>query len=230
MRQTLFKKLTTSYYYDGNCSDFNVSSEIKTEAAAHYSGFVEGSYFKVCFYNPLTWINKLILLIAFVYIYHCFIVALFESDTAIISNQYDTKISPANWTFAIWAVIYTWQIIHVVYSLTLLCRKGSHGNYLYVHPEPLHYSFYIVYYIINNLLNLGWIFVFDRSGKRPELFIVAMFLLWLITFTLYICCVLICKYLSRTGAALELSGNVKDIWMIRIFALNDITFYGTKVP
>ena len=155
----------------------------------------------------------------------CF-AAIFESDTGTISDQYDTKITPAGWTFTIWAFIYTWQIIHVVYSLTLLCRKGSDGNYLYVNPEPLHYSFYIVY-IINNVLNIGWIIAFDRSGKRPELLIIAMFLLWLITFTLYICGVLICKYLSRAGATLEQSGNVKDIWMIRMFTLNGIAFYGT---
>ena len=157
---------------------------------------------------------------------NCYIAGILESDTGTISDQYDTKITPAGWTFTIWAFIYTWQIIHVVYSLTFLCRKGSDGNFLYVNPEPLHYSFYIVY-IINNVLNIGWIIAFDRSGKRPELLIIAMFLLWLITFTLYICGVLICKYLSRAGATLEQSGNVKDIWMIRIFTLNGITFYGT---
>jgi len=154
--------------------------------------------------------------------------AIFESDTGTISDQYDTKITPAGWTFTIWAFIYIWQLIHVVYSFTLLCRRGSDGQYLYMKPGPLHYSFYIVY-MINNILNIGWILVFDRSGKRQELLVVAMILLWLITFTLYVCGVLICRYLSRAGASLELSGNVKDIWMIRIFVLNGIAFYGTWV-
>lgn len=147
---------------------------------------------------------------------------LFLSDTGTISDKYDTKITPAGWTFTIWAFIYIWQIVHLVYSLTLVCRKSSaDGQYLYVSPGHIHFSFYIVY-IINNIINIAWIFTFDR-----EMMEVAMVALFLITFSIYICGVLVCRYLSRAGAALEAAGNVKDIWMTRLFVLNGLAFYGT---
>lgn len=151
---------------------------------------------------------------------------LYESDTGTISDLYDTKITPAGWTFTIWAFIYIWQIVHVVYSLTLLCRRGANGQYLYVSPGHMHYSFYIVY-MINNIFNIGWIFVFDRSANNPDMLYGAMILLWLITFTIYVCGVIVCKYLSNAGAVLESTGNVKDIWFTRLFVLNGLVFYGT---
>ena len=47
VKQGNFPKLTKTYYYDGPCSDSNVSLSIKTQAAAHYKGQTEGGFFKV---------------------------------------------------------------------------------------------------------------------------------------------------------------------------------------
>lgn len=47
VRQTVFKTLPKSFYFDGHCSDYNVSQEIKSEAVKRYAGLVEGGYFKV---------------------------------------------------------------------------------------------------------------------------------------------------------------------------------------
>jgi len=147
--------------------------------------------------------------------------ALFVSDTGTISDKYNTDITPAGWTFTIWAFIYTWQVIHAIYSLTLLCRKTTQGHYLYVYPGHIHYSFYIVY-IINNGINIGWLFLFDREYME-----VAFVFLFFIALTIYICGVLLCRSLNHAAAELEKSGQSKDIWLTRLLTLNGMAFYGT---
>lgn len=149
------------------------------------------------------------------------VTSLYLSDTGTISDKYDTLITPAGWTFTIWAFIYTWQVVHVIYSLTLLCRKTSSGHYLYVYPAHIHFSFYIVF-MINNAINTGWIFLFDR-----EMLIVSFIFLIGISVAIYVGAVLLCRSLNQAGDVLEKSGNVKDIWMTRLFTLNGLAFYGT---
>lgn len=146
---------------------------------------------------------------------------LYKSDTGTISDKYNTKITPSGSTFTIWAFIYTWQLTHVVYSLTLLCRKNSDGQYLYLRPGHIHFSFYIVF-MINNAFNIGWIFLFDR-----ELMEVALVFLILIAVTLYICGVIVCRSLYQAGGELERLKTVKDIWLTRLLLINGLAFYGT---
>ncbi|KAF6019753.1 hypothetical protein EB796_021981 [Bugula neritina] len=147
---------------------------------------------------------------------------LYKSSTGDVADKYEILISPAGWTFTIWAVIYIWQFIHIIYSFTLICRKNKQGEYLYnANPSHIHFSFYIIY-IINNCVNIAWIFVFDR-----ELLVASTVVLFVIAISLYICGIIICKYLDHAAANLESSDLGKDIWMTRIFTLNGIGIYGT---
>ncbi|KAF6019754.1 hypothetical protein EB796_021982 [Bugula neritina] len=145
-----------------------------------------------------------------------------RNSTGGISEKYDILISAAGWTFSIWAVIYIWQFIHIIYSFTLICRKNKQGEYLYnANPSHIHFSYYI-FYIINNCANMAWIFIFDR-----ELLVASTVVLFVIAVSLYICGIIICKYLDHAAANLESSGLGKDIWMTRILTLNGIGIYGT---
>ena len=76
--------------------------------------------------------------------------------------------------------------------------------------------------MLNNALNTSWIFIFDR-----ELLELSFVFLCFITFTLYICGVIVCKYLYEAGSYLSSTGNYKDIWLTRILILNGVAFYGT---
>lgn len=41
-----------------------------------------------------------------------------------ISRMYPTDVKPARWSFSIWPVIYTWQCLWIIYSLTFIVRKS----------------------------------------------------------------------------------------------------------
>lgn len=148
---------------------------------------------------------------------------MYMSETGNVSDKYPTAFTPAGWTFSLWGFIYTWQVLHAAYSLSLICRKNKDGDYLYIKPGHLHFSFYIVY-TLNNGLNIGWIFLFDREYLEASFAFIC-----LIAFTLYICGVLICKYLDKASAYLTLTGYRKEIWLTRMFTLNGVAFYGTWV-
>lgn len=146
---------------------------------------------------------------------------LYESNTGAISDAYNTALTPAGWTFTIWAFIYIWQLVHIIYSHTLLCRRTPEGEYMYMSPAHLHPAFYIVF-LVNCLLNLAWIFLFDRQYME-----VAFVFLLAIACTLYASGAIVCWSLSKAGAALERLHRVKDIWLTRILVLNGLAFYGT---
>ncbi|XP_067950186.1 uncharacterized protein [Watersipora subatra] len=146
---------------------------------------------------------------------------IYMNRTGDIANKYVTKLSLSGWTFTIWIFIYIWQSIHCIYCLTLICRKNKDGVPLYRQPGHIHFSFYIVY-MLNNAFNIAWVFIFDR-----ELLELSVIFICLITFTLYICGVIVCKYLYEAGSYLSSTGNYKDIWLTRLITLNGVAFYGT---
>lgn len=144
--------------------------------------------------------------------------ALFVANQTSLSAKYDTPITPAGWTFSIWGFIYAWQALHLVYGLTLLCRRAQ-GQYLYLDPTPVPTTFYLVY-MLNNACNMGWIFTFDR-----EVLSAALVFLLLIAITLYICLAIAMRHLVVVGAALVKNGQYKDVWFARMFVHNGIALY-----
>lgn len=139
----------------------------------------------------------------------------------LLGRKYTTFITPAGWTFTIWTFIYAWQLLHVVYNLSLIVRKTNGGNYLYVFPGHVHWPFYFMF-IINNGFITGWIFVFIN-----EMVVVSFVFLLLGTLSLVACGIIVCLSLNRAGSVLERSGNKKDVWFTRLILLNGLAFYGT---
>ena len=78
-----------------------------------------------------------------------------------MSDENNTEFTPAGWTFSIWGIIYFWQAAWLLYAISRIPRK-SNEDYLYIVPDTLHY-FVFVFYILNMVLNISWLFLWDRE-------------------------------------------------------------------
>ncbi|XP_067291538.1 uncharacterized protein si:ch211-161h7.5 [Pseudorasbora parva] len=141
------------------------------------------------------------------------------NTTSAISNKYNTEITPSGWTFSIWGVIYAWLSLMHAYILSTTCRRTVYGP-MYCSPAVLPYGFFITW-IINMLLNIGWLLLWDR-----EVMIASLIFLALIAFTNYVMIFFTCHALKLHGAWLHKYHKV-DLWCIRILVQNGIAVYTT---
>ncbi|XP_002737958.1 uncharacterized protein LOC100367931 [Saccoglossus kowalevskii] len=139
---------------------------------------------------------------------------LFLHSVSNLSDKYYTEITPAGWTFSIWGVIYTWNILWLIYALTTIFRKNG-TDYVYVRPRVLTPLFYATF-SLNLGLNIGWLILFDR-----EYLLVSLFCLALIAFTLYVC--IFISHFNLYRNLHELS-NI-DVWAIRVLVHNGLAMY-----
>ena len=145
---------------------------------------------------------------------------IFVNSTGDASDYFFLEITPAGWTFSIWGVIYAWQVLFMAYVLTTLCRQRE-DSYLYVAPDVWPPAIFVLY-IINNLLNVAWLLLFDRfliNWALPALLLTPA--------TLYACLFLSARRLTAlTGTFKEMNLRA-DIWMIRLFVHNAFGMYAT---
>ncbi|KAK3592746.1 hypothetical protein CHS0354_016502 [Potamilus streckersoni] len=147
---------------------------------------------------------------------------LFLSNQANLSDKYYLEITPAGWTFSIWGFIYTWQALWLLYSFILLFRKTPIGP-AYLNPEVVPSSLLAVY-ILNMLLNIGWLFLFDR-----EIIQAALADIFMMSVTLYICLFLSYRAFDKHVIQLLKEGRRYDIWFIRILLHNGLGIYATWI-
>ncbi|XP_033725752.1 uncharacterized protein LOC117315597 [Pecten maximus] len=147
---------------------------------------------------------------------------IYESNTGDVSDYFYLEITPAGWTFTIWAFIYAWQIIWLIYGLSTICRKSESGIYIYQLPV-MPPAIYIVY-ILNLGFNVGWMVLFDRKYINISLPDAA-----LMAFTLYIILGISCRAVRNNISSLVKDGAGKEAWFIRFFLQNGIAFYATWV-
>ncbi|XP_051971065.1 uncharacterized protein si:ch211-161h7.5 [Xyrauchen texanus] len=143
----------------------------------------------------------------------------FLNTTSAISNKYDTDITPSGWTFSIWGVIYTWLTLMHAYILSTTCRRTAYGP-MYCSPAVLPYGFFISW-ILNMLLNIGWLLLWDR-----KVMIASLIFLALIAFTNYLMIFFSCHGLKEYGAWLNKYHKV-DLWCLRMLVQNAIATYTT---
>ncbi|KAG8443920.1 hypothetical protein GDO86_009210 [Hymenochirus boettgeri] len=145
---------------------------------------------------------------------------IFLQSVGNISNKFNTDFTPAGWTFTlIWNVIFAWQFLWFGYILSLICRRSELG-WFYLKPDLFPVSFFLVW-MLNNVLNIGWLFLWDREYLIP-----ALVFLGAIAFTNYIVLFISYRAVFLNGEWLQKQHKV-DLWLIRIFAQNGITFYAT---
>ncbi|XP_046379254.2 uncharacterized protein LOC124151041 [Haliotis rufescens] len=145
---------------------------------------------------------------------------LFNRGIANVSDTYHLDMSPVDGTFALWGVIFIWQICWVIYSLTALCRKTGDGR-VYDSPILLPSAFYVSF-IVSLCLTMGWLFLWDRLFLSLSLVV----MLFVSTF-LYISLALSYNALERHMPLLYVQERKIDIWCIRILVQNGIALYAT---
>ncbi|XP_071103423.1 uncharacterized protein [Haliotis cracherodii] len=143
----------------------------------------------------------------------------FLTTTTAISDRFISQITPVGFTFIIWGLVYVWQLVWIIYELTLLCRKSASGEPLFLKPILLTTAFFGIY-ILSLVLNVFWLFMFDR-----ELIGLAFVTLAGISVTLYICLGL--SYLAMYKNRFILSNQSRrvDIVLISIFVHNGLALY-----
>jgi len=150
---------------------------------------------------------------------------IYVSTTGDVSDSFYTPITPAGWTFSIWALIYLYQFVWMIYGLTTICRRNKKtGDYLYMSPAysmpPTLYGIYI----INLASNVTWIFVFDRSLIGWALFVVII-----MAGTLYACIAISLVGTARNNDSLTQEGHSTEIGLIRGMVHNGLALYATWV-
>jgi len=128
-----------------------------------------------------------------------------------IANRYPLQIIPADWTFElIWAIIYIWQALWQFYIL----KRIIFNNDLYLGGK-----FYFGF-ILSNILNLIWIFLWCNNYK-----LIAGIIIIILTLILYLCVWILllmfygCSYWEGKSDMLQ--------WKINILLINGIAFYAT---
>ncbi|XP_069118109.1 uncharacterized protein [Argopecten irradians] len=149
-------------------------------------------------------------------------IGIYESTTVEISDYFYLEITPAGWTFTIWAFIYVWQIVWLIYGLSTICRKSESGIYIYQLPvmPPVIY----IIYIFNLCFNVAWMVLFDRKYiniSLPDACFMAL--------TLYIIIGISSWRVRKHQDNLIKDGVGKEAWFIRFFLQNGIAFYATWV-
>lgn len=100
---------------------------------------------------------------------------LFNSSVGDISDKYSTDVTPAGYTFSIWGIIYFWQTAWTLYALSAIFRKNSKGRVI-LNPVVLTIPFYVLW-IITCILNIVWLFTFDRESLLASFFVLFLFTL-----------------------------------------------------
>ncbi|XP_043911508.1 uncharacterized protein LOC122788674 [Protopterus annectens] len=144
---------------------------------------------------------------------------LFHGTVGNVSDRFITKMTPVNSTFAIWGLIFFWQAIWIIYALSGICRRTELG-WMYIKPDLLPDSFYMVW-ILNNLIIIGWLFLWDR-----EYLVAALVFLVGIAVTNYVTLFISHRALHSHSTWLQ-SFHKTDIWLIRILVQNGIALYAT---
>lgn len=88
--------------------------------------------------------------------------SIFYSTVGDISDLFELYITPAGFTFSIWTVIYLWLAVSLVVMVITIFVSNSVGR-VYLSP-PIMSPFVTATFSINMILNLAWIFIWDRAS------------------------------------------------------------------
>lgn len=142
---------------------------------------------------------------------------LFPKETGQISRKYPTELTPASSTFLIWAFIYSYQVVWLIYSLTVICRNVA---------DILPGWFYGCF-MCANVCNFIWLLVWSREYLHVAFAVLTLNSVAL-NLTLYFAYTGLYRYLSAFPKDGETPSRV-DIWCIRLLVQNGVIFYNTWV-
>ena len=135
-----------------------------------------------------------------------------KNSTGDVSNQYYTQITPADYAFLIWNVIFVWQILWLGYAWSFVFRPKA--------TRTIAVGVYWAYTLANSS-NITWIYLWGN------LFIGgALALLILINVFLYASLGLLCFYLHRWAHDVIKTSRV-DYFLTWALVVNGVGFYAT---
>ncbi|XP_072043715.1 uncharacterized protein [Amphiura filiformis] len=145
---------------------------------------------------------------------------LFINDIGAVSDEFALDITPADFTFIIWGLIYIWQAAWIIYVLTSLCRRNQYGA-VFTNP-PIVTPFFLMSYCLNLWLNIMWLFLFDR-----KLIVWSFICIFLMYFTLEFPA-LMSHHVAVHKYGKQLKKDHKaDRFAIRILIQNGLVLYRT---
>ncbi|KAM8966665.1 uncharacterized protein RCH25_025318 [Pelodytes ibericus] len=144
---------------------------------------------------------------------------LFYATGSNISGKYSLDVTPAGWTFSIWSVIYIWNGLWIIYAFSTLFRRKKQ-DYIYVTPG-IHPPGFFAVWIINNVINIGWLFLWDR-----EYLVLANVFLVLLPATCFMMLYMSYKHCYKHREQLEKDYKF-DLWCTRILVHNGLATYAT---
>ncbi len=140
----------------------------------------------------------------------------FQNATGAAADYYETDISPAPWTFAVWGFIYSAQIIWIMYAWSYVFRPTT--------PRGISFMTYIFYAIVN-LSSIAWVYLFGLFLPQASLGVIIVFI-----FFLYGTVIAQAIHLYKQTPALSATKKFKiDLYLTRIIVLNSLVIYATWV-
>jgi hypothetical protein len=79
-----------------------------------------------------------------------------DLDVGEVSDKYELEITPASWTFSIWAFIYIWQALWIIYLIILTCK--------YEMDRIIFGPVFWLFYNLANIFNFIWIIVWVNEA------------------------------------------------------------------
>jgi len=151
--------------------------------------------------------------------------SVFYSTVGNISDTYELYITPAGFTFTIWSIIYLWLAASLVMFTVTIFLSTSYGR-LYLSPAIMTPKVSITF-SINMMLNLAWIFLWDRSTQNTDLLIVAAVFLVLIATSNALVMILMARNITNNSNAFSRSSPLFWWGVTYRVVLNGLGIYTT---
>ncbi|XP_064797952.1 uncharacterized protein LOC135517503 isoform X2 [Oncorhynchus masou masou] len=143
----------------------------------------------------------------------------FMQTTQYVLSKSTTHLTPDRWVLFLWDVLNIWLIGMFIYLIHNLRRREAY-TWMYTSPAVLPYGFYLSW-IVNSMLNMAWLFLYDKEKMVPTLLITALQAISNCVIIMFSCCGLVVY-----GAWLHKYHN-NDLWLIRILVQNGVALYAT---
>ncbi|GFR75990.1 hypothetical protein ElyMa_005789300 [Elysia marginata] len=149
---------------------------------------------------------------------------LMQDSITNVFATYKLQIEPSEWVFVLWILIYTYQLLWIMYTLgTILCSTGSGFRGFPSYMDPQHIPNTVVYAsIVCSVLNSLWVVLFSH-----HMIVSACVLLFITTPLQYLMIGTQLVSLSKATPELESVDRSLDVWVTRICMIEGMSLMAT---
>lgn len=140
---------------------------------------------------------------------------LFPNSVSNVSEHFKLEMTPVGATFAIWGVIFAYQLAWIIYTITTVFRDGPACNILS--------GKFFSGFIVNIVLISAWLFVWSREKALGSFVII-------LSGQVFLCLAIAraCKDLKDFNDDQKITNKTRaDVWCQRILVQNGLLFYAT---